>query len=111
VLDFLLDAISGTPTTYLVAAGIVLVDDFIPFASGDTAMITAGIVAAHDELSVLLPSTSSTITSLSSLRSPRWSPSSGAGRARPQRFAASLWGRSWGSWRVSSPLAPLETAT
>jgi membrane-associated protein len=29
---------------------IVLVDDFIPFAPGDTAMITAGILAANDAL-------------------------------------------------------------
>jgi len=32
VLDFLLDAISGRPVTYLLIAGSVLVDDFIPFA-------------------------------------------------------------------------------
>jgi hypothetical protein len=54
VLDFLLDAISGRPTTYLIAAAIVFVDDFIPFAPGDTAMITAGILAANDALIVAL---------------------------------------------------------
>jgi len=50
VLDFLIDAISDRPSTYLLLAGIVFVDDFIPFAPGDTAMITAGILAANDAL-------------------------------------------------------------
>jgi membrane-associated protein len=54
VLDFLLDAISDRPTTYLIVAGIVFVDDFIPFAPGDTAMITAGILAANDALVIAL---------------------------------------------------------
>jgi membrane-associated protein len=54
MLDFLLDAISDRPTTYLVVAGIVFVDDFIPFAPGDTAMITAGILAANDALIIAL---------------------------------------------------------
>jgi membrane protein DedA with SNARE-associated domain len=50
VLDFLLEAISDRPVSYLVLAAIVFVDDFIPFAPGDTAMITAGILAANDAL-------------------------------------------------------------
>jgi membrane protein DedA with SNARE-associated domain len=50
MFDFLLDAVSDRPATYLVVAGIVFVDDFIPFAPGDTAMITAGILAANDAL-------------------------------------------------------------
>ena len=54
MLDFLLDAIGNNPATYLVVAGIVLVDDFIPVAPGDTAMITAGIVAANGGLSIYL---------------------------------------------------------
>jgi membrane protein DedA with SNARE-associated domain len=50
VLDFILNAIDDRPTTYLIVAGIVFVDDFIPVAPGDTAMITAGILAANDAL-------------------------------------------------------------
>ena len=50
MLEFLLDEITGRPSTYILLAGIVLVDDFIPFAPGDTAMIAAGILAANDAL-------------------------------------------------------------
>ena len=50
MLEFLLDEITGRPSTYVLLAAIVLVDDFIPFAPGDTAMITAGILAANDAL-------------------------------------------------------------
>ena len=54
MLDFLLDAITGRPVTYLVLAGVVFVDDFIPVAPGDTAMITAGVLAANDALVIFL---------------------------------------------------------
>jgi membrane protein DedA with SNARE-associated domain len=54
LLDFLLDAVTGNPVTYFVLCGVVLVDDFIPVAPGDTAMITAGILAANDALSIYL---------------------------------------------------------
>jgi membrane protein DedA with SNARE-associated domain len=54
VLDFVLDAISGRPIAYLIVAGIVLVDDFVPFAPGNTAMIIAGILAANDSLVIVL---------------------------------------------------------
>jgi membrane-associated protein len=50
VLDVLLDAVSDSPATYLALVGIVFVDDFVPLAPGDTAMITAGILAANGEL-------------------------------------------------------------
>lgn len=53
MLDTLVDAVSASPVTYLVLVGIVLVDDFVPVAPGDTAMITAGILAANEGL--LLP--------------------------------------------------------
>jgi hypothetical protein len=42
VLDFSLDTISSRPSTYLALAEIVLIDDFVFFAPGDTAMITPG---------------------------------------------------------------------
>ncbi|HZA59468.1 MAG TPA: DedA family protein [Solirubrobacterales bacterium] len=54
MLDFLLDMISDSPATYAALVGIVLIDDFIPFAPGDTAMITAGILASNGGLSLLL---------------------------------------------------------
>lgn len=54
MLDFLLDAISDSPATYAALAGIVFIDDFVPFAPGDTAMITAGILAANDHLALIL---------------------------------------------------------
>ena len=54
MFDFLLDSISDSPATYLALAGIIFVDDFVPFAPGDTAMITAGILAANGELMLVL---------------------------------------------------------
>jgi membrane-associated protein len=54
VLDFLLDSITNSPSTYLVLAGIIFIDDWVPFAPGDTAMITAGILAANEGLSIYL---------------------------------------------------------
>ena len=54
MFDFLLDSISDSPGTYLALVGIIFVDDFVPFAPGDTAMITAGILAANGELMLVL---------------------------------------------------------
>jgi membrane-associated protein len=54
MLDFLLDAVGDGPATYLALVGIVLIDDFVPFAPGDTAMITAGILASNGGLSLVL---------------------------------------------------------
>ena len=50
MLDVLLDAVSDSPATYLALVGIVFIDDFVPVAPGDTAMITAGILAASGGL-------------------------------------------------------------
>lgn len=61
MLDFLLDAITDSPATYAALAGIVFVDDFVPFAPGDTAMITAGILAANDQLALILVITAGAI--------------------------------------------------
>ena len=54
MLDFLLESVSDSPGTYAVLCGIIFLDDFVPFAPGDTAMITAGIIAAHGGLSIYL---------------------------------------------------------
>jgi membrane protein DedA with SNARE-associated domain len=54
MLDVLLDAVTSSPATYLALIGIVFVDDFVPVAPGDTAMITAGILAANGGLSLAL---------------------------------------------------------
>ena len=54
MLEFLLDAISDSPSTYLALCAIVRVDDFVWFAPGDTAMITAGIIAANGGLLLYL---------------------------------------------------------
>jgi membrane protein DedA with SNARE-associated domain len=54
VLDFVLDHVGSDPATYAVLALIIFVDDFVPFAPGDTAMITAGIIAANEGLSLPL---------------------------------------------------------
>jgi membrane protein DedA with SNARE-associated domain len=54
VLDGLLDAISSSPATYLALLGIIFIDDFVPFAPGDTAMITAGILSANGDLTLPL---------------------------------------------------------
>jgi membrane-associated protein len=54
VLDFLLDTITDSPATYLALAGIVFIDDWVWFAPGDTAMITAGIIAANGGLLLYL---------------------------------------------------------
>ncbi len=52
MLDFLLDAISDDPSTYLALTAIIFIDDFLPFAPGDAAMITAGIIAANGGLTI-----------------------------------------------------------
>ena len=54
MLDFLLDMITDSPATYLALAGIIFIDDWVPVAPGDTAMITAGILAANEGLSIYL---------------------------------------------------------
>ena len=54
MLDALLEAIDADPATYLVLFVIVFVDDFVPFAPGDTAMITAGILAANGGVELAL---------------------------------------------------------
>ena len=54
VLDFLLDNVTDDPSTYLLLSAIILIDDFVPFAPGDTAMITAGIIAANGGLVLYL---------------------------------------------------------
>lgn len=54
MLDFVLDHVGSDPATYGVLALIIFVDDFVPFAPGDTAMITAGILAANDGLVLAL---------------------------------------------------------
>lgn len=54
MLDFLLDAITDSPVTYLVICGIVFIDDWVPVAPGDTAMITAGILASNGGLTIYL---------------------------------------------------------
>jgi membrane protein DedA with SNARE-associated domain len=54
LLDFLLDAITDSPVTYLVICGIVFIDDWVPVAPGDTAMITAGILASNGGLTIYL---------------------------------------------------------
>lgn len=54
MLDFILDTVTDRPGTYLVLCAIILIDDFVPFAPGDTAMITAGIIAANDGLVLYL---------------------------------------------------------
>ena len=61
VLEFLLDAISDSPSTYLALCAIVLVDEFVWFAPGDTAMITAGIIAANGGLLLYLVIVAGTI--------------------------------------------------
>ena len=61
MLDFLLDTITDSPTAYLALFAIVLIDDFVWFAPGDTAMITAGIVAANGELLLYLVIVAGTI--------------------------------------------------
>ena len=54
MIDFLLDALTNSASTYLVLCAIILIDDFVPVAPGDTAMITAGILAANGGLSIYL---------------------------------------------------------
>jgi membrane protein DedA with SNARE-associated domain len=54
VLDFLLDNVTDDPSTYLLLSAIILIDDFVPLAPGDTAMITAGIIAANGGLVLYL---------------------------------------------------------
>jgi membrane-associated protein len=64
MLDFLLDTVTDSPSAYLALFVIVLIDDFVWFAPGDTAMITAGILAANGELLLYLVIVAGTIGGL-----------------------------------------------
>jgi membrane protein DedA with SNARE-associated domain len=54
VPDALLELIEANPATYVALFAIVFVDDFVFFAPGDTAMISAGIIAADGGLELPL---------------------------------------------------------
>jgi membrane-associated protein len=54
LLDGLLQLVTSSPLTYLVVLAIVAVDAFFPVVPGETAVITAAILASSGELSVVL---------------------------------------------------------
>lgn len=54
VFDFLLDLVEGSAWAYPAIASIVGIDAFFPLVPGETSVITGAILAANDQLSVLL---------------------------------------------------------
>lgn len=52
--DWLLDMISGSPWTYPLLAGLVLLDADLPILPGETAIITGAIAASDGSLSIWL---------------------------------------------------------
>jgi membrane protein DedA with SNARE-associated domain len=52
--DWLLDFISGSPWTYAVLFSAALLDAVFPFVPSETAVITAGVVAAQGDLDIAL---------------------------------------------------------
>lgn len=54
MFDSLLDLVGGSDWAYLAIFAIVTVDAFFPVVPGETSVVTGGIVAANDELHVLL---------------------------------------------------------
>lgn len=54
MFDFLTHLITGSPLSYLAMLGIVCVDSFFPLVPGETAVITAALLAANGRMSVVL---------------------------------------------------------
>lgn len=54
MFEWLTEAISGSPWTYAIVLGVVCVDAFFPVVPGETAVITAAVLASGGELSVIL---------------------------------------------------------
>lgn len=54
MFDFLTNLIDGGAASYLVVAAVVAMDSFFPLVPGETAVITGGVLAANQQLSVPL---------------------------------------------------------
>ncbi|MDQ3936026.1 MAG: DedA family protein [Actinomycetota bacterium] len=54
VFDFLLELVGGSAWAYPSIAAIVAIDAFFPLVPGETSVITGAVLAANDELSVVL---------------------------------------------------------
>ena len=54
MFDSLLEFVGGSPWAYAAIFAIVTVDAFFPLVPGETSVITGAILAANDQLSVLL---------------------------------------------------------
>lgn len=54
MFDWLTEAIGGSPWTYALVLGIVAADAVVPAVPGETAVIAAAILAANDQLSIVL---------------------------------------------------------
>ena len=54
MFDALLEFVGGSAWAYAAIFAIVTVDAFFPLVPGETSVITGAILAANDELSVLL---------------------------------------------------------
>lgn len=53
-LDFLREAVGGSAVAYPAIVGLVALDSFFPVAPSETAVVTAGVLAAEGELSLPL---------------------------------------------------------
>jgi membrane-associated protein len=54
VLESLTDAVSGSPLTYLLVAGLVAGDAIVPLFPGESSVVAAAVLAADGELNVFL---------------------------------------------------------
>ena len=54
MFDWLLDTLSASTWTYLIVLTVVAVDAFFPLVPGETAALTAAILSAQGQLSILL---------------------------------------------------------
>jgi membrane-associated protein len=54
VFDWVLSALSASAWTYLIVLAVVAVDAFFPLVPGDAATVTAAILAAQGDLSIVL---------------------------------------------------------
>jgi membrane-associated protein len=54
VFDQLIELVTASAWTYAIVAGIVTADAVLPVVPGETAVITAGLLAANGELSIML---------------------------------------------------------
>lgn len=87
LLDSLLQAVSGTPWTYLLIAGVCAGDAVLPLFPAEALVITAAVLAAHGRLTVALVAVAAAVGAILGDNSAYW-----LGRSGLRRVADRLLG-------------------